>query len=69
MPHIISSSISRKDFLRKSIRIGGALATWGMFYEHSLAADNSSVHLAILADTHFAAYKNEQYRGFFPSKN
>jgi 3',5'-cyclic AMP phosphodiesterase CpdA len=69
MPHIISSSISRKDFLRKSIRIGGALATWGMFYEHSLAADNSSVHLAILADTHVAAYKNEQYRGFFPSKN
>jgi len=69
MPHIISSDISRKDFLRKSVKIGGALATWGMFYELSHGATNSSIHLAILSDTHMAAYKNEQYRGFFPSKN
>jgi 3',5'-cyclic AMP phosphodiesterase CpdA len=69
MPHIISSNISRKDFLRESVKIGGALATWGMFYELSFGASNSSIHLAILSDTHTAAYKNEQYRGFFPSKN
>ena len=69
MPHIISSGITRKDFLKKSFRIGGALAAWGMFYEPVRASNNDSVHLAILADTHVAAYKNEQYRGFFPSKN
>ncbi len=69
MPHIISTKISRKDFLRKSVRIGGALATMGMFYKPSRAVNNPSVHLGILADTHVAAYKNEQYRGFFPSKN
>ena len=69
MPHIISSNISRKEFLKKSVRIGGTLATWGLFYERSQGAEATSVHLAILADTHVAAYKNEQYRGFFPSKN
>ncbi len=69
MPHIISSRISRKDFIKKSVKIGGALATMGIFYEQSRAGNDPSVHLAILADTHVAAYKNEQYRGFFPSKN
>ncbi len=69
MPHIISSNISRKDFLKKSIKIGGVFAAWGMFYDLSHGAPDSSVHLAILSDTHVAAYKNEQYRGFFPSKN
>ncbi len=69
MPHIISSSITRKEFIKQSFRIGGAMATWGMFYKPVRARNNSSVHLAILADTHVAAYKNEQYRGFFPSKN
>lgn len=69
MPHIISANISRKEFLKKSVKIGGTLATWGMFYEVAHGDTNSSIHLAILSDTHVAAYNNEQYRGFFPSKN
>ena len=69
MPHIISSNITRKDFLKRSVRLGGALAALGMFHEPVRATNNPSVHLAILADTHVAAYKNEQYRGFFPAKN
>jgi 3',5'-cyclic AMP phosphodiesterase CpdA len=70
MPHIIDNNISRKEFLIKSIKIGGALITWGALRETSFANDtNKRVHLALLADTHVKAYQNEQYRGFFPARN
>ena len=70
MPHIIQKKISRKSFLVKSFKIGGAIATWGVVYEYTLADNKQNpVHLALLSDTHVKAYQNEQYRGFFPAKN
>jgi len=42
----------------------------GLVYKYSKADDkNEDFHIALLADTHVKAYKNEQYRGFFPFKN
>jgi 3',5'-cyclic AMP phosphodiesterase CpdA len=70
MPHIIQKKISRKDFLIKSLKVGGVITTWGMVYEYSPASEkHEPVHFALLSDTHVKAYQNEQYRGFFPAKN
>jgi len=70
MPYIIHNKISRKSFLIKSLKIGGAIATFGGLYAHTLASEKQKpIHFALLADTHIKAYRNDQYRGFFPTKN
>lgn len=70
MPHVFDKNISRKDFLIKSLKIGGAIVTWAVLHENSLGKNkNDPVHFALLSDTHVKAYQNEQYRGFFPAKN
>jgi 3',5'-cyclic AMP phosphodiesterase CpdA len=70
MPYVYHKNISRKDFLLKSLKIGGAIYTSQMFHETSLGKDkHDPVHFALLSDTHVKAYQNEQYRGFFPAKN
>jgi len=70
MPYLLNTKISRKDFLIKSIQIGGAFATMGSLYNITYGGKHTSpYHVALLADTHIRAYQNEQYRGFFPAKN
>ena len=70
MPQVYHKNISRKDFLIKSIKIGGAIVTWGTVYETTFAGNTDRpIHMALLSDTHVKAYQNEQYRGFFPAKN
>jgi len=70
MPFISDKSISRKKFLKASLRFAGALSSTGLIYRFSYGnSPPGDLHLALLADTHVKSYKNEQYRGFFPYKN
>jgi 3',5'-cyclic AMP phosphodiesterase CpdA len=70
MPLFLDTPINRKEFLKKTIRTAGAIASVGITYQWS-AANNLSddFYLALLADTHVKAYQSEQYRGFFPYRN
>ena len=66
MPQVIDENISRKDFLIKSLKIGGAIVTWNVIHFNALGKNKyDPVHFALLSDTHVRAYQNEQYRGFF----
>jgi len=64
-----SSNVTRKEFIHQAAKIGGFILSYGVIHHVPLRAQNSPFHVALLADTHIAAYKNEQYRGFYPAKN
>jgi Icc protein len=70
MPGILNAPISRKTFIKQGLKYAGALSAAGLYYRFAQAKGNSrQLHLALLSDTHVKAYKNEQYRGFFPYEN
>jgi hypothetical protein len=70
MPEIFHRPISRKKFLKNSLKYAGALSSVGIFYQYSNGNEKKEdFHIALLADTHIRAYQGEQYRGFFPYKN
>ena len=49
MPHFINNKISRKSFLKRSLKIGGFLATYGIVYENAIGAkSNKSFHVALI---------------------
>ncbi len=70
MPYIFDKPISRKTFLKQSLKYAGAFSSIGIIYKYAQAENSPpDLHMALLADTHVKAYKSEQYRGFFPYKN
>lgn len=69
MPHLVYNSISRKTFIKKSLNAAGFLILpnlGGNYY--ILKNKEEELNLALLSDTHIAADKENNYRGFYPFK-
>lgn len=69
MPGIFYHPTSRRHFLKSSLLATGVLAVSGCASTQKQQAGSSSLHLALLSDTHIPADRNNEYRGFKPWEN
>lgn len=70
MPGLFDKTIGRRAFLKHCAAGAATLAFTAVAQDSQPSTKNSStVHLALLSDTHVPADQEEQYRGFYPSKN
>jgi 3',5'-cyclic AMP phosphodiesterase CpdA len=69
MPGIFFHTVDRRQFLKQSVAAVAALTLGKAQVTFAQSAQASTLHLALLADTHIPADRNDTYRGFKPWEN
>lgn len=69
MPGLFHRPMHRKQFLKATLGLSGAVAALGVPVGSFAYSRTKNAHWALLSDTHVAGDPKEAYRGFFPYQN